>query len=82
MDNVLFVLGDFPVTLQAAMLGGIALAAFLAVGLLIVALRASGRRAEIAGRDVQVVKVPAGSAQLQQGPGRDELDVVGMAEDG
>ncbi len=48
MDNVLFVLGDFPVTQQAAILGGAALAALLVAGLLIASIRASGRRAEIA----------------------------------
>ena len=46
MDNVLLVLGDFPVTLATALLGGVALLGVLLLALLVAALRAGRARAE------------------------------------
>lgn len=46
MDNVLLVLGDFPVTLATALLGGLALLGVLLLALLVAALRAGRARAE------------------------------------
>ena len=46
MDNVLFVLGDFPVTLATAMAAGVALMALLLVIGLVATMRASRIRAE------------------------------------
>ena len=39
-------------------------------------------RAAVAGAEVEVVNVPAALLEQQQGSGSDELDVVGMGEDG
>ena len=81
MDDVLFVLGDFPVTQQAALLGGITLAALLAAGLLIVAMRASGRRAEMAAQQASEELRANFQAQIAERDNRiRELDMQGQRE--
>ncbi len=81
MDDVLFVLGDFPVTQQAALLGGITLAALLAAGLLIVAMRASGRRAEMAAQQASEELRGNFQAQIAERDNRiRELDMQGQRE--
>lgn len=59
MDNVLFVIGDFPVTQAMALIGGVTLAAVLLVVVTIAVMRASANRAAEAG--AQLV------AQLREG---------------
>jgi DNA recombination protein RmuC len=59
MDNVLFVIGDFPVTQAMALIGGVTLAAVLLVVVTIAVMRASASRAAEAG--AQLV------AQLREG---------------
>lgn len=59
MDNVLFVIGDFPVTQAMALIGGVGLAALLVLGVTIAVMRASAGRAAEAG--AQLV------AQLREG---------------
>lgn len=59
MDNVLFVIGDFPVTQAMALIGGATLAAVLLVVVTIAVMRASASRAAEAG--AQLV------AQLREG---------------
>src|SRR3546814_31739 len=52
MDSVLFVLGDFPVTLAQASIGGVALAGLLLLGVTIAIMRASARRTVEAGAEL------------------------------
>ncbi|WP_332698803.1 DNA recombination protein RmuC [Devosia sp.] len=59
MDNVLFIIGDFPVTLAMALVGGVALVALLLVVVTIAVMSASASRAAEAG--AQLV------AQLREG---------------
>ncbi|QDZ13000.1 DNA recombination protein RmuC [Devosia ginsengisoli] len=52
MDSVLFVLGDFPVTLAQVSIGGVALAGLLLLGVTIAIMRASARRTVEAGAEL------------------------------
>ena len=81
MDDVLFVLGDFPVTQQAALLGGAAFLALLTAGVLIAMMRASGRRAEIAAQQASEELRANFQAQIAERDNRiRELDMQGQRE--